>query len=108
MTRSQDLGSAYRANDSIASAFAAPVSTTRLAISTSAAAQGSLTQDATYRFQCDTDCFVLFADSGDATVTTGMPLTAGVPDWYTLNDISRISAITASGTGFLYITQCGE
>ena len=109
MTRSIDRGSAYRANDSIASAFAVPsgAATTALSISGTAAEATGLTQDATYRLWPSVACFVRFAASGDAT-TSDMPLTAELAEWLTLNDLTRLSAITAGGTGTLYITKMGE
>lgn len=109
MTRATDRGSQYRANDSIASAFAAPsgAATTALSISGTAAAATGLTEGATYRLWSSVACFVRFAASGDALVTD-MPLTAELPEWITLNDVTRLSAITASASGTLYITKMGE
>lgn len=108
MSRRQRQGNLDSAMESVASAFAAPngSATTTVSISGTAAAATGLRENATYRLWSDAACFLLFADTGDAT-TSDMPLTAELAEWITLQDVSRISAITASGSGTLYITLMG-
>jgi hypothetical protein len=108
MSRRQRQGFHDAAMDSISSAFAAPNgnTTTALSISGTAAAATGLVENATYRLWSDVACFVLFAASGDAT-TSMMPLTAELPEWITLQDLTRVSAITAGASGTLYLTRMG-
>lgn len=108
MGRRERQGFHDAAMESISGAFASPAgaATTTVSVSGTAAAAAGLIENATYRLWSDVACFVRFADSGDAT-TSDMPLTAELPEWITLQDVTRISAITASGSGTLYITRMG-
>lgn len=108
MGRMTNKGFLDAAMESVAGAFASPDgdTTTTVSISGTAAAATGLVENATYRLWTDTACFVQFSDSGDAT-TGDMPLTAELPEWFTLQDVSRISAITSGASGTLYITRMG-
>lgn len=109
MGRRDRVGNLDAAMDSTRGAFASPPagSTDILSISGTAAAQTGLVQDAMYRLRSTVDCFLRFADTGDATTTTDMPLQADKEEWLTLQDCSRISAITSGSSGSLYITRMG-
>ncbi len=110
MTMSDFRQTQLRAAQAIEGAFSSPSNstTTKLSISTSAAAAGGLIDGAVYRLWADLNCFVLFTDGGstDAAVDD-MPLTSELPEWVVLRDVDRISAITVAGTGSLYITRMG-
>ena len=108
MGRRTNTGSPDAAMQSIASAFACPNgdTTTALSISGTAAAATGLVENATYRLWASVACFVRFAASGDAD-TGDMPMTAELAEWVTLQDLTRISAITSGATGTLYITRMG-
>lgn len=108
MTRKQNTADIDRAMQSVAGAFAAADgdTTTALAISGTAAEATGLVANATYRLWSDAACFVRFSDTEDAD-TGDMPLTAELAEWITLQDLTRISAITSGATGTLYITRMG-
>ena len=108
MSRRQRQGNLDSAMESVASAFACGIgdTTTAVSVSGSAAEATGLVENATYRLWCDVQCHVRFAATGDAD-TGDMPLTAELPEWITLQDVTRVSAITSGASGTLYLTRMG-
>lgn len=53
------------------------------------------------------DCFVVITKGTDlvATVAGNMPLLANVPEYFACELCSNIAAITAGGSGTLYVTE---
>jgi hypothetical protein len=90
--------------------------TEKLAISAAAAASGAhgdtdvnvVNPDRVVRIQADVNCFVLVDKTPVATVANGFPVTAGVYEYIDIPDGCKLSAITASGAGNLYITDVSK
>lgn len=93
-------------DDILMGVFGMPDTGNTVAVSyTGTAAAGTgLVPDKWYRLVCTTDCFVLFANTGDAAAGD-MFMKAGIPEVFYLDGVSRISAIRLTDSGSLYITQ---
>ncbi len=79
--------------------------TERVSISGAAAACAAQTTTSVVRVVSDTDCFILFGGGPVATVSKGALLPAKTAEYFTLRAGQKISFITASGSGYAYVTQ---
>lgn len=97
-----------RAYEAITGAFAVAAgdTTTSVSVTGTAAEATGLQPNAVYRLIATQDCHVRFAESGDAD-TGDMRLVADFPEYFLLQDLTRISAIRASADGTLLITKMG-
>lgn len=93
--------------------MAAPVATTyrpsttqsKAYTGTSAAVTNAFgSQTYRVRLWATTDCHVVFAGSPTAT-TSDMPLTARVPEYFSVNPGEKVAAIQDSAGGTLYVTE---
>ncbi|MER9436723.1 hypothetical protein NKJ04_17670 [Mesorhizobium sp. M0618] len=64
--------------------------------------------DHVVRIQADVDCFVLVGKTPVASVSNGFPVAAGAYEYIDVPDGHKLSAITASGAGNLYITDVSK
>lgn len=54
------------------------------------------------RVLCTTDAFIRF--DGSAATSSDMPISGGVPEYFTVNPGTKVSAIQQSAGGTLYVT----
>lgn len=80
-----------------------PTTTTRVAISATAALSSPVTEDTIMRVVADIDCFIAVGSNPTAT-NTSMFLPAKTPEYLKLAQTDRISALASSGTGNIYLT----
>ena len=67
------------------------------------AALGAMTR--LVRIVATEPCFIRMGLTGDAALTTDMPILQNIPEYFGVTEGQFIHAITASGTGTLYITE---
>lgn len=72
------------------------------------AAQEFAAGHSTVRIQADVACFILVGLAPVATVANGFPVAAGAYEYIDIPPGHKLAAITASGSGKLYITSASK
>lgn len=106
MSESSGLTAAVRGDaDTLMGVFGTPDTalSKKASFTGTAAAMTGLVAHKWYRFVATEDCYVHFADSGDAT-TSHMFMKAGVPEVFYMGTLTRVSAVQASAGGDLVAT----
>ena len=80
--------------------------TQTVALSTSTAESAVMGPTTTLvRLVCTAPCFIRSDVTGSAALVTDLPLLANIPEYFGVTAGQFIHAITAAGTGSLYITE---